>query len=86
MSRPSQTSYLNFDILVDIRTKVIEGDESEPGNVDAINLDAVHHLLGQVEDRVLVRFDRLGGVNDKHEWRIEDLVALLRPCSSSLTS
>ena len=85
MIQTTNDIYLNFDILVYIRTVVVERDKGEPGDVDAVNLDTVHHLLGQVEDGVLVWFDRLGGVNDKHERRIKDLVAL-RPCSCSLTA
>ena len=48
-------SHLNFHIFVDVGTKIIERDQSESWDIDAVNLDTIHHLLGQVEDGVLVR-------------------------------
>ena len=63
--------YLDFHIFPDVGTEVIERDEGEPGDVDAVNLDAVHHLLGQIEDGILVGLDRLGGVDDKCERWVE---------------
>ena len=39
-----------------------------------MNHDLVCHLARQVEDGVLVGLDRLGGVDDEHQWRIENLV------------
>ena len=61
----SDRFYLDFHIFPDVRTKVIERDQGEPGDVDGVNLDALHHLLGQIEDGVLVWLDGLGGVDDE---------------------
>ena len=62
--------YLNFDILVDVWSKVIEWYQSEPWDVDAVNLDACDDFLSEIEDGVLVRLDGLGGVDDKHQRRV----------------
>ena len=67
-------SYLHFHIFIDVWAKVIERDQGEPGDVDAVDLDALHHLLGQIEDGVLVWLHGLGGVDDKSEWRVERFV------------
>ena len=75
----------HFNISLDVRAVVVEGDEGvpdqghddllspSPRDVDPLAGDAVHHLAGQVEDGVLVGLDRLGGVDYEHEWGVEDL-------------
>ena len=48
----------NNDILIDVRPVVIERDEQVVRDVDVAGLNLVDDPLGQVEDRVFIRFDR----------------------------
>ena len=68
--------YLQLNIPVDLPAVVVERDQLEPGDVDVVLHDSVRHPHGQVKDGVLVRLDRLGGVDDEDERRVEDLVAV----------
>ena len=45
-----------------------------PRNIDFIVHDPVRDLGGEVEDGVLVWLDGLGGVDDKHQRRVERFV------------
>ena len=53
----------DLDVLPEVRPHVVEGDEQVTGDVGVRVLDPVDHGLGQVEDGVLVRLHRLGGVH-----------------------
>ena len=63
-------------------TNPCNGNYNLPWNVYVLTLDAGDHLAGEVEDGVLVWLDRLSGINNKCEGRVEDLLALSLPGSS----
>ena len=43
-----------------------------PWNVNIFLAYALYQLAGQIEDRIFVRLDRLGGIHNKCQWRIQN--------------
>ena len=60
-----------LNILFDVWPVVVESDEEVGLDVGVCRLDGVDDPSGQVKNGVLVRLDRLGGVDDEHERRVE---------------
>ena len=63
-----------LDVLPEVWSQVIESDEQVTGDVGVRVLDPVDHCLREVEDGVLVRLHRLGGVYHEGERRVDDRV------------
>ena len=66
---------IDDNVLVDVRTVIVESDQKVIRDVHVASFDLVHHPLGQVKDGVLVGLHRTGRVHQEGQRRVEDVLA-----------